>query len=90
MATMRHKIGLTTMMAAVFLLAAQTASAQRQSGIQRTPDNARVLVSKDVLNKMYMLRRVLSPMGTVDAVEFLIDKLKDTKNNDDFFTRMNQ
>lgn len=49
-----------------------------------------LLVSKDVLNKMYMLRRVLSPMGTVDAVEFLIDKLKDTKNNDDFFTRMNQ
>ena len=48
------------------------------------------LVSKDVLNKMYMLRRVLSPMGTVDAVEFLIDKLKDTKSNDDFFTRMNQ
>ncbi len=49
-----------------------------------------LLVSKDALNKMYMLRRVLSPMGTVDAVEFLIDKLKDTKNNDDFFTRMNQ
>lgn len=49
-----------------------------------------LLVSKDVLNKMYMLRRVLSPMGTVDAVEFLIDKLKDTKSNDDFFTRMNQ
>ena len=49
-----------------------------------------LLVTKDALNKMYMLRRVLSPMGTVDAVEFLIDKLKDTKNNDDFFTRMNQ
>ncbi|MCM2343551.1 MAG: transcription termination factor Rho [Alphaproteobacteria bacterium] len=49
-----------------------------------------LLVSKDVLNKMYMLRRVLSPMGTVDAVEFLIDKLKDTKSNEDFFTRMNQ
>ena len=49
-----------------------------------------LLVTKDALNKMYMLRRVLAPMGTVDAVEFLIDKLKDTKNNDDFFTRMNQ
>ncbi len=49
-----------------------------------------LLVTKDVLNKMYMLRRVLAPMGTTDAVEFLIDKLKDTKSNDDFFTRMNQ
>ncbi len=49
-----------------------------------------LLVTKDALNKMYMLRRVLSPMGTVDAVEFLIDKLKDTKSNEDFFTRMNQ
>ena len=49
-----------------------------------------LLVTKDVLNRMYMLRRALSPMGTVDAVEFLIDKLKDTKNNDDFFTKMNQ
>ena len=49
-----------------------------------------LLVSKDVLNRMYMLRRALSPMGTVDAIEFLIDKLKDTKNNDDFFTKMNQ
>lgn len=55
MATMRHKIGLTTMMAAVLLLAAQTASAQRQSGIQRTPDDARVLVSKDVGGDRYAI-----------------------------------
>jgi transcription termination factor Rho len=49
-----------------------------------------LLVSKDQLSKMWVLRRILNPMGTVDAVEFLIDKLKDTKSNDDFFQMMNQ
>ncbi len=49
-----------------------------------------ILVDRGVLNKMWMLRRVLSQMGTVDAVEFLLDKMKDTKSNDDFFQRMNQ
>jgi transcription termination factor Rho len=49
-----------------------------------------LLVSKDVLSKMWVLRRILNPMGTVDAVEFLVDKLKDTKSNEDFFQRMNQ
>ncbi len=49
-----------------------------------------LLVGKDVLSKMWVLRRILNPMGTVDAVEFLVDKLKDTKSNDDFFQRMNQ
>ncbi len=49
-----------------------------------------LLVPKDTLQKMWLLRRILNPMGTVDAVEFLIDKLKDTKNNDDFFQSMNQ
>lgn len=49
-----------------------------------------LLVSKETLQKMWLLRRILNPMGTVDAVEFLIDKLKDTKNNDDFFQSMNQ
>ncbi|MES2728866.1 MAG: transcription termination factor Rho [Pseudomonadota bacterium] len=49
-----------------------------------------LLVSKDSLSKMWVLRRILNPMGTVDAVEFLIDKLKDTKSNDDFFQMMNQ
>jgi len=38
---------------------------------------------------MYMLRRILNPMGTMDAMEFLLDKLKQTKNNDDFFQSMN-
>lgn len=49
-----------------------------------------LLVGKDVLSKMWVLRRILNPMGTVDAVEFLLDKLKDTKSNDDFFQSMNQ
>lgn len=49
-----------------------------------------LLVPKDVLQKMWLLRRILNPMGTVDAVEFLLDKLKDTKSNDDFFQSMNQ
>ena len=48
-----------------------------------------LLVDKDVLKKMYILRRILLPMGTVDAIEFLIDKLKQTKSNDDFFDQMN-
>jgi transcription termination factor Rho len=49
-----------------------------------------LLVSKEQLSKMWVLRRILNPMGTVDAVEFLIDKMKETKSNDDFFQMMNQ
>ena len=48
-----------------------------------------LLVPRDQLQKMWILRRILNPMGTIDAVEFLIDKLKDTKTNDDFFNAMN-
>jgi transcription termination factor Rho len=48
-----------------------------------------LLVSPDVLKKMYVLRRILMPMGTVDAIEFLLDKLKQTKSNADFFEQMN-
>ena len=48
-----------------------------------------LLVEKGELSKMWVLRRILNPMGTVDAVEFLIDKLKGTKNNSDFFDSMN-
>ena len=39
---------------------------------------------------MWVLRRILNPMGTVDAMEFLIEKMKATKNNADFFDSMNQ
>jgi transcription termination factor Rho len=38
---------------------------------------------------MYVLRRILNPMGTTDAIEFLIGKLKQTKNNKEFFDSMN-
>jgi transcription termination factor Rho len=48
-----------------------------------------LLVPPDILKKMYVLRRILTPMGTVDGIEFLIDKLKQTKNNADFFDQMN-
>tara|TARA_R110002110_G_scaffold12692_16_gene60232 strand:- start:3614 stop:4879 length:1266 start_codon:yes stop_codon:yes gene_type:complete len=48
-----------------------------------------LLVDKAQLQKMYVLRRILNPMGTVDAIEFLLDKLKQTKNNDEFFDSMN-
>ena len=48
-----------------------------------------LLVEKAQLQKMYVLRRILNPMGTVDAIEFLLDKLKQTKSNDEFFDSMN-
>jgi transcription termination factor Rho len=48
-----------------------------------------LLVPNDVLKKMYVLRRILTPMGTVDAIEFLIDKLRQTKGNQEFFDSMN-
>ncbi|TCK29949.1 transcription termination factor Rho [Ancylobacter aquaticus] len=48
-----------------------------------------LLVPADVLKKMYVLRRILNPMGTVDAIEFLVDKLRQTKTNGDFFDSMN-
>ena len=49
-----------------------------------------LLVDKGVLAKMWVLRRILTPMGVVDAMEFLLEKLKGTKSNDDFFDSMNQ
>ncbi len=49
-----------------------------------------LLVEKDKLTKMWVLRRILMQMGTVDAMEFLLDKRKDSKTNDDFFDSMNQ
>jgi len=48
-----------------------------------------LLVAPDVLKKMYVLRRILMPMGPVDAIEFLLDKLRQTKSNSDFFDQMN-
>ena len=49
-----------------------------------------LLVDKGAMAKMWILRRILNPMGAQDAVEFLIDKLKTSKTNNDFFDSMNQ
>jgi transcription termination factor Rho len=49
-----------------------------------------LLVDKDTLQKMWVLRRILNPMGTVDAMEFLLGKMKETKCNNEFFQAMNQ
>jgi transcription termination factor Rho len=49
-----------------------------------------LLVGKGDLSKMWMLRRILNPMGVSDGMEFLLEKLKRTKNNDEFFDSMNQ
>ena len=48
-----------------------------------------LLVDPDMLKKMFVLRRILNPMGTVDAIEFLLDKLRQTKSNSEFFESMN-
>jgi transcription termination factor Rho len=49
-----------------------------------------LLVDKGMLSKMWVLRRILMPMGVSDSVEFLTDKLKHSKTNADFFDAMNQ
>ena len=48
-----------------------------------------LLVEKSDLTKTFVLRKILNPMGTVDSIEFLLGKLKQTKNNSDFFDSMN-
>ncbi len=49
-----------------------------------------LLFDKDDLSKMNVLRRIISPMGTMDAIEFINSKLKETKSNADFFNSMNK
>jgi transcription termination factor Rho len=49
-----------------------------------------LLFKKEDLTKMNVLRRIISPMGTMDGIEFLISKLKNTKSNADFFVSMNK
>ena len=49
-----------------------------------------LIFDKDDLQKMNVLRRILAPMGTMDAIEFLNSKLKNTKNNNEFFSSMNK
>ena len=47
-----------------------------------------LLLDKDELGKIFILRKILAPMGTTEAMEFLLDKMKDTKTNSDFFQSM--
>ena len=49
-----------------------------------------LLVDPATLSKMWVLRRILMQMGTVDAMQFLLDKMKDAKSIEDFFASMNQ
>ena len=49
-----------------------------------------LLVDQATLSKMWVLRRILMQMGTIDAMQFLLDKMKDAKSNEDFFASMNQ
>ena len=49
-----------------------------------------LLFNKDDLSKMNVLRRIIAPMGTMDAIEFINSKLKETKSNADFFNSMNK
>ena len=48
-----------------------------------------LLTDPQQLKKMYILRRILNPMGTMDAIDFLLDKLRNTKTNAEFFESMN-
>ena len=48
-----------------------------------------LITPRDLLQKTYILRRITNPMGAQDAIEFLLDKLRQTKTNDDFFQSMN-
>jgi len=47
-----------------------------------------LLLPKDVMNRLWILRKVLHPMNTIDAMEFLLDKVQGTKSNDDFIKGM--
>src|SRR5574341_168945 len=49
-----------------------------------------LLLTQEVLNKVWLLRKVLSPMNTVEAMEFLLDKMRDTKSNKEFLNSMHQ
>ena len=48
-----------------------------------------LLTDPPMLKKIYVLRRILNPMGTTDAIDFLLDKFRNTKNNAEFFDSMN-
>jgi transcription termination factor Rho len=47
------------------------------------------LLPSDVLNKLWLLRKVLSPLNTIDSMEFLLDKFQKTETNEEFLSAMN-
>ncbi|MBM4309463.1 MAG: transcription termination factor Rho, partial [Deltaproteobacteria bacterium] len=49
-----------------------------------------LLMRDDVLKRIWLLRKVLQPLNTVDAMEFLLEKMNDTKDNEDFLSSMNR
>ena len=49
-----------------------------------------LLLPLDILHKIWLLRKVLSPLSPVECMEFLLEKMKDTKNNEEFLSKMNQ
>ena len=49
-----------------------------------------LLLPPDILHKVWLLRKVLSPLSSVECMEFLIEKMKDTSSNQDFLSKMNQ
>jgi len=49
-----------------------------------------LLVPRDTLNKMWILRKVLNPLGPVESMEFLLDKIQNTKSNKEFLEMMNK
>ena len=49
-----------------------------------------LLLDEDVLNRVWILRKVLSPMNSIDSMEFLLGKMRGTKNNTDFLNIMNK
>ena len=57
-------------------------------GLGFNGEDHKVIINKDILSKTFILRKILAPMGTTEAMEFLLDKLKDTKTNNEFFQSM--
>ena len=47
-----------------------------------------LLLDKDEMGKIFILRKILAPMGTTESMEFLLEKMRDTKTNNDFFQSM--
>ena len=67
-----------------------SASSRRSTSASPAPARKSCWSTRATLTKMWVLRRILMQMGTVDAMQFLLDKMKDAKSNEDFFASMNQ